>query len=283
MDVNHPVSNARTRIDGDFTVLVWFMRWDEAVRELYALPREQFVRARDRCAKEAADPEFSARLKTLRKPPLSAWIADAVATARPDRIAELRQLSQQLRDAHERLDGARLRELSARRIDLLRVLLAHARDTQESVSDTVLEQLRTIFTAALTEPAVAESLAAGTLAEVPAADPFGAWTLPKNVPESTASKPPAAKSTRAPRTTRGTKKQAAKAQAAEARKSAARERHAAERELLRAQAELSSAKKSVDKLTEALKLAENRRAEAERKVADATRKVERNRVWTPDE
>jgi hypothetical protein len=252
------------------------MRWDETVRELYALPREQFVRARDRYVKDAADPKLSARLKTLRKPPLSVWIADAVATGRPDRIAELRELAGQLREAHEQLDGARLRELSARRTDLVRVLLAHARDTQKSVSDTVIEQLRTIFTTALAEPAVAELLANGMLGEVPAADPLGAWTLAKGVAPRKAS-PTAAPASRAkPATDKSRARPAKEARGRKSRTDSTREREAVERELLRAQTELSAAEKSVIKLTEDLKHAELLRAEAERKVSDAKKKLEKN-------
>ena len=89
--------------------------------DLYALPLEEFTAARNelaRALKEAGRGDESARVKKLKKPPVSAWAVNQVARDDPDGIASLLDLVDRLREARSAEDihdlGARRRELVAK-------------------------------------------------------------------------------------------------------------------------------------------------------------------------
>lgn len=89
--------------------------------DLYALPLEEFTAARNELVKTLeADgrAEEAARVKKLKKPPVSAWAVNQLARDDPDGIARLLDLVDRLKEARSAADihtlGARRRELVAK-------------------------------------------------------------------------------------------------------------------------------------------------------------------------
>ncbi|TCN32134.1 hypothetical protein EV644_12744 [Kribbella orskensis] len=98
------------------------MEIDAAVVELYGLPPEQFVAARNRLAKEVrdrGDEPAAAAIVALRKPTVAAWLANQLVRADPDGIHALTERGEQLRQTYLTADSASRRELTRRRHDHL--------------------------------------------------------------------------------------------------------------------------------------------------------------------
>jgi hypothetical protein len=77
----------------------------EQVRDLYALPPEEFTAARDRLAgelKDAGEASKAAAVKKLRKPSIVAWAVNAAARDRPEDVEALRAAGQALRRAQRK-------------------------------------------------------------------------------------------------------------------------------------------------------------------------------------
>jgi len=100
---------------------------DEVVRQLYALPPDQFIAARDEAAHATKDPKRAAEIVRFRKPTVAAWLVNLLAIERPELLADLAALSQQLRAAQRQLQGAELRKLSPQRRAAVAALVAEAR------------------------------------------------------------------------------------------------------------------------------------------------------------
>jgi hypothetical protein len=102
-----------------------------AMRELYALPPEEFIAARDRLAgelKDAGKPEDAAAVKKLRKPSVVAWAVNAAARDRPEDVEGLREAGQALRRAQRKaLSGGGGEDLR-RATDERRVLIGSLSD-----------------------------------------------------------------------------------------------------------------------------------------------------------
>jgi ubiquinone biosynthesis protein UbiJ len=138
--------------------------------ELYGLPPEDFIMARNDLAKAAmaaGDVAASAQVKTLRKPTLAAWLANQLVRAVPERIDELTELGAELRDAHLSRDGARLRILTPRRHDIVTELVRTARslalDSGRKLTDAVADRLTETLDAALVDPGAAQLLRTGRM------------------------------------------------------------------------------------------------------------------------
>lgn len=89
--------------------------------DLYALPLEEFTGARNELARSLKDdgrPDEAARVKKLKKPPVSAWAVNQLARDDPDGIARLLDLVDRLKEARSADDiqrlGAERRELVAK-------------------------------------------------------------------------------------------------------------------------------------------------------------------------
>lgn len=89
--------------------------------DLYALPLEEFTSARNdlaRALKDEGRAEEAARVKKLKKPPVSAWAVNQLARDDPDGIARLLDLLDRLKEARSAPDiqklGAQRRELVAK-------------------------------------------------------------------------------------------------------------------------------------------------------------------------
>src|SRR6266540_1835540 len=104
--------------------------FEEAAGELYALPPQDFVAARDEHvarAREAGEADLATRLRTLRRPTQGAWLVNLLWRDRRESVEQLLGLGDELRGAQQRLSGDRLRELSAQRHRVVGALVAEAR------------------------------------------------------------------------------------------------------------------------------------------------------------
>ncbi|MET9018518.1 hypothetical protein ABZV93_00895 [Actinopolymorpha sp. NPDC004070] len=146
------------------------MNLDEAARELYGLAPEDFTSARNKLADQAkadGDHAASKAIRELKKPTLAAWLANQLVRAEADRIDDLVQLGDDLRDAHASRDGDRMRELTSQRISLVRDLGRAARDLAKKsghkVTDTVGDRLAETLDAASVDAEAARLLGTGRL------------------------------------------------------------------------------------------------------------------------
>ena len=142
------------------------------ITALYALPLEEFVAARNSLAKRAkaeTTSELAASIKALRKPTTTAWLANQLAREHSDTIDELVGLGEQMRAATDSRDGDRLRDLAARRKelvdDLLTAAAAKARAANYGMSDDVSSGLGETFHAAVADPDAGAELRAGRLSK----------------------------------------------------------------------------------------------------------------------
>ncbi|MGQ0480945.1 MAG: hypothetical protein ACT4O0_07960 [Pseudonocardia sp.] len=143
---------------------------DDAADALYALPPAEFTGSRAervKAARAAGDRASATAIGALRRPTTAAWLVNQLVRRRPADLGELTDLGAALRAAHQELDGAALRALSARRHALLARLAAGCREVGQNaghpVSDAVARELEDMFTAALADPAAAATLISGRL------------------------------------------------------------------------------------------------------------------------
>ena len=150
---------------------------DAALAALYQLPLEQFVATRDQLARRlraAGDRDTARQVAALRRPPVSAWVANQLASAAPNAVAELLEAGAALRQAQQdalagqpgaarqlRTATAHLRAAITRlgaRAETLLVRAGHA------ASDATLARLAATLQAAATgDEATRAALAQGRL------------------------------------------------------------------------------------------------------------------------
>jgi hypothetical protein len=145
---------------------------DDIGSELYGLPLDQFIGARNARAKElsaSGDRDTAAAVRRLSKPSLSAWLANALVRKHPSEIEELLDLGRDLRRAQERAAGDEMRRLSARRQELVQRMVtlaaAEAGAGGQHFGAQVQRQLEGTLEAAVAEQSASEELRAGTLTD----------------------------------------------------------------------------------------------------------------------
>ena len=141
---------------------------NEAVAELYASDLEAFTERRGVLAaraRAAGEPEVAKEIAGLRKPTRSAWAVNQLVRSDPSVPSRLTALGDELRAAEAALDGAKIRELSQVRRELVDALTRQALRVPglPMASATLQEEVTATLGAALADPQVAEQLAAGTL------------------------------------------------------------------------------------------------------------------------
>lgn len=153
---------------------------DDVADELYALPPDAFIGARDdaaAAAKERGERELARAIGRLRRPTRAAWLANLLARHRGDQLDGLVALSAGLADAQRTLDGDTLRALTAQRTKLVRAMAREAgqlaRAAREPVTDALLRELQGILEAALADPQVAAEVRAGRLTRTVTYSGFG--------------------------------------------------------------------------------------------------------------
>ena len=140
---------------------------DEIVRELYVLPPNDFVAARNelvRQARAAGRPDVGERLQHLRRPTRSAWLVNLLARDSAA-MQRLSALGRRLRDAQTGLSHAELRSLAEQRRHLIAELLdqaqAHAADADPRLTPAVLLEVEATLQAALVDLAGALTIRNG--------------------------------------------------------------------------------------------------------------------------
>ena len=143
---------------------------DQIVDELYGLTPDAFTAARDRQAVEArkaGERDVAAAVKKLRRPTLSAWMANALVRRHGADVERLLDLGTALRDAQDRLAGDELRRLSQGRHQVVTGLARQGRALGEEaglrVGEPAERELEGTLEAAMSDPAAAEALRSGCL------------------------------------------------------------------------------------------------------------------------
>lgn len=158
---------------------------EEELDALYALPLEEFTNARNdlvRRLKRAHQAEAAAEVQALRKPSATAWAANRLARADPERVAQLLDAGAQLLEAQERAlsgDGGpdEIGEASRAERDVVRALLTEARSLLgPRATPALVERLTQTLRAAAVDPDGRELLARGRLTEEVRAVGFGPLT-----------------------------------------------------------------------------------------------------------
>ncbi|GAA4423607.1 hypothetical protein GCM10023148_25480 [Actinokineospora soli] len=276
--VHHAVIVAPRRDDGPVT---------RDPDELYALPREEFTAARKALAKsarEAGDPQAAAMIDKLAKPTTAAWLVNRMAREDPDAVADLTDLGDALRAAHQSADGPALRDLTRKRTELLRDLVQRAaRD--EPLSESITRELEEMFTTALLDESAGERLRTGRIASVRDLSGAPAWPGLEVTPRPKPSKP-AAEPEKKPKKSQAEARRTAIAEAKAAVKAAEADRTKADRAVADAEKAVAKAEDRVRQFREqldaaveaeletrrALQLARRAAKEAERAAAAAWRK-----------
>lgn len=153
---------------------------EAVLRELYQGDPAEFVDSRDRRvrqAREAGDERLAAELKALRKPKTAAWAVNRVSAERPDRVAELIEVGDELRAAQRDLRGDEIRRLDRRRTELVRELAEQAAAAAfragKSLGEQARRQVESTFAAAVAEPESGRRVQVGALSGALSYSGFG--------------------------------------------------------------------------------------------------------------
>jgi len=160
-----------------------------SAEDLYGLPLDEFTAARNALAaelKKGGDAEAAASVKTLRKPPVTAWAINQLVRAHSDDVAALLEVGERLRKAQDAVmegsDPAELRTAMADRRELVTELARRAAKMLEKegakANRTHLDRISATLMNAAVDDEARESLRAGTLTgDVDATKDLGsAWT-----------------------------------------------------------------------------------------------------------
>ena len=143
------------------------MDLEDAVGELYALSPDEFTGRRNELAAEAkdnGDRSLASAIGNLRRPTIAAWLVNLLARERRADLDPLLELARDMRDAHRQMDGARIRELSSKRQDILQSIITTASSvTDRPVGDSALQQVRETYEAAIADEAAEAATLSGQL------------------------------------------------------------------------------------------------------------------------
>ncbi|KAA0111843.1 hypothetical protein [Mycolicibacterium sp. P1-5] len=131
--------------------------------ELYAQSPDGFTATRTELAKQAkqrGDTQAAKEITAARRPTKAAWVVNLLAIRDPSVRKQLGALGERLRAAHQKMDGKRIRELSAEQRHLIDALvdkafgLAEIKQPAAAVREDVVGTLQ----AAVADPEVAAAL-----------------------------------------------------------------------------------------------------------------------------
>ncbi len=148
----------------------WRVDLDAVAYELFGLAPADFTNTRDTRAsdaKRAGDRELARAIGKLRRPSVSAWLANVLVRERRDEVQRMLELGAAIRQAQAQLSKDVLQKLQKERRPAIAALLddaAHlARDHGESISGAVARELEATLEAALLDPEAATALKGGVL------------------------------------------------------------------------------------------------------------------------
>jgi hypothetical protein len=138
--------------------------------ELYAALPSAFTADRDAAAKAAAadgDKDLGKQVKALRKPSVAAWAVNLLVRRESDQIGQVLAVGESLREAAAAMDADELRALTRQRRQLTAALAATARslarDEGIRLTESVVEQVEGVLTAAMLDAAAADAVRTGLL------------------------------------------------------------------------------------------------------------------------
>jgi hypothetical protein len=142
----------------------------DVAAQLYALPFDDFVRARTAAAKSVAaskDRSFTAEVRSLPKPSVAAWTVNMLAVRRPEVLRELAGLGQSMRAAQAALDAPELRRLGQERRQLLggavKAAQAVAEELGRKISGMIASEVEETLRAATADEGAAAAVQSGRL------------------------------------------------------------------------------------------------------------------------
>ncbi|HLK95018.1 MAG TPA: hypothetical protein VK365_04690 [Nocardioidaceae bacterium] len=147
------------------------VRLGEQADELYALPPEDFVAARDAKAKGLradGQRDLAQEVAALPRPTVAAWLLNQLARRRTAAVGQLVDLGAELRVAQDSLDGEQLRALTRQRHQVVRAFSRQVADLGTElgrpVSGTVAGQVEETLRAAVADEEAGQALLSGRLA-----------------------------------------------------------------------------------------------------------------------
>lgn len=170
------------------------MDLDAAADRLYGLDPDEFMATRTALvtqARAAKDRPLAVALGALRKPTRSAWLVNLLTREAPDRLRQLEELARRMSAAHQGLDVASLRTLSAERQQLIDELTAAAVTAGGArgyqATDAVRTEVNQTLTAAIADADARADVLAGRVVKAHVYSGFGFPLTAAPVP--TASEP----------------------------------------------------------------------------------------------
>jgi hypothetical protein len=164
----------------------------KATDELYDADPDEFTQRRTELVTQARDDgqsDVARKIAALRKPTRSAWVVNRLARAHPEAATRLAELADDLKAGG---NGARIRELTEARGRLIDELARQAFAAAGTATPpaALREDVIATLSAALADPEVAASLAAGTMTRAAHWAGFGLVPL-SDEPAPARVKPPA--------------------------------------------------------------------------------------------
>ena len=144
----------------------------ERAEELYGLRPEEFTAARTAAAtaaRDSGDRVLAKALQALRRPTVAAWSVNLLVRRRRELVDQVVALGESLRQAQSMLRGEALRDLTKQRRQLVaavtREVRALASDEGQRLSDAAVRQVEETLQAAMADPAAADAVLSGLLAQ----------------------------------------------------------------------------------------------------------------------
>jgi len=144
----------------------------EHAEELYGLLPEEFMAARTaavKAARDDGDRDLAKAIQTLRRPTVAAWSVNLLARRRAELVEQVVSLGGSLREAQAMLQGQALRDLTRQRRQLVAAVTQEVRALAaaegQKLSDAAVRQVEETLQAAMADPAAAEAVRSGLLAQ----------------------------------------------------------------------------------------------------------------------
>jgi hypothetical protein len=153
---------------------------EQVADELYGSSPEDFVERRTERvaqARQAGDRVVAKQISQLRRPTRTAWMVNLLARANPAEISQLLDLGRELQDAQQRAAGDDLRRLSKSRRSAVDALTRQAADLARAAghapTEGTVQEVSQTLQAALADPAIADLVQRGRLAQAASYGGFG--------------------------------------------------------------------------------------------------------------
>ncbi|MBT1001485.1 hypothetical protein KIH31_02620 [Paenarthrobacter sp. DKR-5] len=257
----------------------------DAARELYALPPDEFVAARNERSKRAAregDKESGAKIKALAKPSAAAWALNMLARQEPGLVGSVVALGAELRAAQEHPDRKKLTELGRRRHEVLKQTVDRAGELSKELghplSAAAVSDVERSLWAVLASAGAAAAVSAGSLVktlsptELEPPDVQAAVAVPGVLEFSALQTEPSAAPVES-KSRRSSAEAARRAKAERRAEDSERRAHDADAELAAADHHLEDLERRRDGMTAELEELEAKIEAAERDLLDIDRRV----------